>query len=482
MERQSMALNKLFQRGGKRIGIIVVIVLLVAAATLWGWRWWNRVYNQTPEAVLWASGTIEVEEIEVASELGGRVITLYVDEGVEVTAGQLLIQLDDAPARAQLAQAEAAVEAAQAALRRAEAGASEEELAQATATLSQTLAAREGAKIVWEAALALLEDPQQAIAQHHAAQGIQNVSQEMVVNTEQLGGTMKETSRLLWYNAANSLRDAQAAYSLIYWQNREAEQERELTQAEKDAEAAAWRRVEDAERMMQIGEMNYNLAVTLETQNNAIAQANLQTAQWLSADMGWMVSDPLSIAAQAAQAEAQYLQAEAGVEVAEAALERLETGASEEELDVLRAQVAQAEAAVEALRIQAERARLYAPVDGLVLERSIHQGELAAPGVPLLTLGDLDTVRLILYIPEDLYGQVKLGQVARVYVDSFPDLALYGEVVRIASQAEFTPKDVQTQEERVHLVYAVEVRVPNADHRLKPGMPADAEILVESGP
>ncbi len=468
--------------GKKRrwVGTVLTVLLLVAAAAALGWRWWERTYNRPPENIIRASGTIEAEEIEVASELSGRVVATYVDEGDSVEEGQVLIQLDDALARAQLKQAEAALEMAQANLRRAEEGATPEEIAQATAALSQTLAARDGALLVREAAQALLEDPQQITAQYHAAQGMKKVAEEMIVNTEQIGGTMKEDARLLWYNAANSLRDAQAAYSLIYWRNRETEQERELTQEEIEAENAAWRRVEDAERIMQIGEMNYNLAVVLEQQNNAIAQANLQTAQLLTWDMGEMLENPLSIAAQVAQAEASYLQAQAAVQVAQAALDRALAGAGEAELEILRAQVAQAEAAVELARIQVERTTLRAPVSGVVLVRSIHQGELAAAGLPLLTLGDLDTVYLTLYLPENLYGRVRLGQTVRVHVDSYPERAFLGKITSIASQAEFTPKDVQTPKERVHLVYAVRVRLPNPDHALKPGMPADAEVLLET--
>lgn len=471
-------IKTLFRSRSGRTGLVVVLLLLAAGVAL-GWRWWNRSHNETPQTVLRASGVIEVEEIEIASELGGRVNALYVDEGEQVEEGAPLVQLDDALARAQLAQAEAVVEEAQAALRRAEAGATAGEIAQATAAYSQSLAALQGAQLVWEAAQALVQDPQQITAQYYAALGMASAAQAMVVNTEQIGGTTKEISRLLWYNAANNLRDAQAAYSLIYWQNRGREQEgHDLTQAEIDLEAAAWRRVEDAERMMQIGEMSYNLAQTTEAQNNAIAQAYLHTAQLLSFQLSEMISEPLSLAAQAAQADAQVLQAQAAVGVAQAALDRALAGADEADLDILRARLHQAQAAVEALLLQVERTTLHAPVGGVVMVRSIHEGELAAPGIPLLTLANLDTIRLTLYIPEQVYGQVQLGQEVAVYVDSFPDRVFRGVVVYISSQPEFTPKDVQTEEERVHLVYAVRVRLPNPDHLLSPGMPADAEILL----
>lgn len=463
------------------IGIAIGGVVLAAAIGALGWRVWTRTYNTKPASVLAASGTIEVEEVDVAAEVGGRVLELRVDEGDLVQAGDVLIQLDDSLYQAQLAQAEAAVDAARAALERVELGATPEEIGQAKAALAQAVAARDGAAGLWRAARAVVDDPQQAIAQYHAALGARDSASAAAVGVAQTGMTTKEDARRLWYDAANTLRDAQANYSRIYWRNREEEKERELTQLEKDEEAAAWRRVEDAERSMQMGELNYNLAVTVETQNNAVAEANLQTAQALARDLGWIVSQPLSVEAQAAQAEAQYRQATAAVQVARAALNKARAGSAAPEIDARRAQLRQAEAAAEILRLQVERTTIRAPASGIVLVRAIHEGELAAPGVPLLTLGDLDTVRLTIYIPEDAYGKVQLGRQVTVRADSFPDRAFEGEIVYIATSAEFTPKDVQTQEERVHLVYAVRVRVPNPEHLLKPGMPADAEIDLPGG-
>jgi HlyD family secretion protein len=456
--------------------VIGAIVLAGALGAL-GWRVWNRVRTTTkPASVLVASGTIEVEEIEVAAEVGGRVVTLHVDEGDEVQAGDLLVQLDDSIYLAQLAQAEAAVDAARAALERVELGATPEEIAQAKAAVAQAVAAREGTAALWRAARAAVEDPQQAIAQYHAALGARDSANANAVSVAQSGMTVKEDARRLWYNAANILRDAQANYSRIYWRNRETEKERDLTQAEIDEEDSAWRRVEDTERDMQMGELNYNLAETLETQNNTIAQNTAQAAAKVASDLGWIVSEPLSGEAQAAQAEAQYRQAIAAVQVARAALERARAGAAQPEIDAYAAQLRQAEAAANLLQLQVERTTLQAPASGIVLVRSIHEGELAAPGIPLLTLGNLDTVRLTIYIPENAYGKVQLGDQVQVSVDSYPDQTFAGEVIYIATTSEFTPKDVQTAEERVHLVYAVRVRVPNPDHLLKPGMPADAEI------
>jgi len=178
-------------------------------------------------------------------------------------------------------------------------------------------------------------------------------------------------------------------------------------------------------------------------------------------------------------AEAQYRAAEAAVLMAQAGLDAMRAGATEGEIAVIEAQVEQAQAALDALLVLREKFVIAAPVGGMVLERSIHEGELAAPGATVLTLGDLDKVTLTVYVPEDKLGYVNVGQEVEIRVDSFPERTFMGAVVAIAHEAEFTPRNVQTQEERVNMVFAVEVSIPNPDHALKPGLPADAVIITE---
>jgi HlyD family secretion protein len=122
---------------------------------------------------------------------------------------------------------------------------------------------------------------------------------------------------------------------------------------------------------------------------------------------------------------------------------------------------------------------LKAPSGGVILERLVHTGELAVPGAPLFTLADLDQVTLTVYVPEADLGRVSLGQDVEVTVDAY-DQVFAGQVTHIASQAEFTPKNIQTQEERVHMVFAVKIRLDNPDQLLKPGMPADAVFREKS--
>ncbi|OQY18665.1 MAG: hypothetical protein B6I34_10425 [Anaerolineaceae bacterium 4572_32.1] len=167
----------------------------------------------------------------------------------------------------------------------------------------------------------------------------------------------------------------------------------------------------------------------------------------------------------------------AQVDGAQAALDELEAGPTEEEIAVAEAQVRAAEAGVGVIDVQIDQLTLTAPMDGVVTSRSSQAGETAAAGAPLLTIANLDEVTLVIYIPETRIGQVQVGQKVEVQVDSFPERVFTGEVANIAGEAEFTPRNVQTQEERVNLVFAVKVRIPNNDSALKPGMPADATIL-----
>ena len=147
-----------------------------------------------------------------------------------------------------------------------------------------------------------------------------------------------------------------------------------------------------------------------------------------------------------------------------------------EEVAVAEAQVTQAMSAISALETQIEKMTLRSPIAGLVTSCSAHQGEAAIAGATLLSVADLDEVKLTVYIPEDKLARVYLGQQVEVQVDSFPGRAFIGTVSYISQQAEFTPRNVQTVEERVNMVFALRVRLPTPDHLLKPGMPADAGL------
>lgn len=154
-------------------------------------------------------------------------------------------------------------------------------------------------------------------------------------------------------------------------------------------------------------------------------------------------------------------------------------GPRKEEIMAAESRVRQAEAALNTLSERLKDTVIYSPVTGVVLRKNVESGETVAAGVPVYTLGEIGRPWIKVYVKEDKLGLVKLGQKAEVSVDSFPNKKYQGHVSFISSEAEFTPKNVQTQEERVKLVFGVKVSVTNINDELKPGMPADVKILLK---
>jgi HlyD family secretion protein len=179
-------------------------------------------------------------------------------------------------------------------------------------------------------------------------------------------------------------------------------------------------------------------------------------------------------------------QAATAVTRAQATLDRLQQiygeiveGTRKEELDVDRANVRQAHQNLEMSRIRLGYTVLRAPFNGVVLIRQAELGEVISPGTPIITLADLDHIWLRVYLPETDLGKVCWGQDVDVRTDTYPGKLYHGHVSVISSEAEFTPKSVQTEQERVTLVYRIKVDVENPNYELKPGMPADAYIQVK---
>lgn len=171
-------------------------------------------------------------------------------------------------------------------------------------------------------------------------------------------------------------------------------------------------------------------------------------------------------------ARSRLAEAEAVLRQAKGNLGRI--GAAEREVEAARAQAAASKAALEQARIQLDRTQLRAPFAGIVTSRNIEQGEVVTPTRQALSLSDLTSVKVKIYVGETEIGNVKQGQKASVKVDSLPGKTFEGTVTFIASEGEFTPKIIQTHKERVKLVYLVEITVPNPKLELKTGMPADA--------
>ena len=384
-----------------------------------------------PPVSITASGTIEAEEIRVSAELGGRVIAVLADEGETVTAGQLLVQLEDTVWIAQEGEAAAAVAAARARLAELQAGPRPSEIAAAQAEVARAEAELAGARAAYQHAQRLLETPYDLLAQIDEAQA-------QIIRAE----AQIERARAQ-YNTAKALRDGSTGGSDLD-KTKRAVYEQQMAAAQAAVEAA-----QEAKRG---------------------AEATLAALQA-------MRQQPLALIAEVNRTQGQVRVAEAALALAQAKLATILAGPREEEVIAAEAAVQQAEAALRLVQAQRAKLALRSPITGVVTSRLIEPGELAAPGAVLMTVADLDRVTLRIYVPTDRIGQVRIGQEAIVTVDSFPDRRFQGQVVYISDRAEFTPRNVQAPEDRAQTVFAVKIQLANPDHLLKPGMPADAQLL-----
>src|SRR3990172_1612383 len=410
--------------------IPVVLFVVVFGVALW-WLFVGRA--QAEPDTLSASGTVEAVEVIIAPEISGRVVEVLAGEGDRVTAGQDLIRLDDSLVQAQIEQAEAALaaveaqrDAAQANYQLLRAGAqadqidaaaeavraAEANVAAAEAQLAQLQAGARSADIA--AAEAVIA---QAAAQLKIAQDTHDKTMECVTVTSP-GGSQQEVCPGLGAReeqARAALNAAQGAYDAA--QARLSQLRAGATKNELDA-----------------------------------ARARVEAAQ-AQRDMAQAQLDLLMSGARGGQLAA----AEAQVEAAQA-------------------QVEAAQATLDTLRVQLARFTLPAPADGVILARAIEPGEVALPGATLLQLGRLDDLTITVFIPEDRYGEIQLGQPATVTADSFPGETFSASVTRIADRSEFTPRNVQTAEGRRTTVFAIKLAVENRDGKLKPGMPTDVDF------
>jgi HlyD family secretion protein len=455
--------------------IIRLIIVLLLLTLVGGGAWYVASHPQalsqamvelnlatptTGPAGVTASGFIEARTVSVASEVSGQIARLAADEGDEVQANQTLVEINTNLLDAQRAVSEAAVTMAEAQLARVQAGVRAEDVAVAQAAVTLAEAQRDAAYQAWQDALTLRDNPQDLDVEIAAARTQLDVSQRRI---DQLVA-VKDAAELI-----NGLRGRQVtvAETPIHISKvtpfGKFSKTINLPEGTKRAAWAAW-----------------NLATTdvwsaWANLNGAVATRDAD--QQALNDLLGQRNNPQQAAVQVAQAEAAYRQALVAVNVAQANLALVRAGAREEQIEVARAGVEEARAALDTLTVQREKYTLRAPLAGLVTERPAHEGEMALPGKTLLSLANLDTVDLTIYVPEPEVGQVALDQQVTVTVDSFPGQPFKGHVVFISDQAEFTPKNIQTKEERVNTVFAVKVRIPNPDHKLKPGMPADAALV-----
>lgn len=237
------------------------------------------------------------------------------------------------------------------------------------------------------------------------------------------------------------------------------------------AQADLVKRKADMDRAQQLFQSNYISAQDWDAAKNAyeVAAASHRKAE---ENLALVVEGPRREEISAAQA--QWEQSRASLKLARA--RRIQLEVLRQELVTAEAQVKEAASAIEVINTQIGYSSIYAPVSGVVLVKNAEAGEFVVPGTPVITLGDIDRPWLKAYIDESDLGKVKLGQNVSVKTDSYPGKIYPGKITFISSDAEFTPKNVQTPKERVKLVFRIKVSLENPHRELKPGMPADGSI------
>lgn len=240
------------------------------------------------------------------------------------------------------------------------------------------------------------------------------------------------------------------------------------------AEAILTQRRADFERISELAR-----AGVLPKQQFDLAEAELRSAESNrnAAEERLNLAREGSRREDVAEAEARVRTAQAGVGIAEA---------GRRDVDIQRAALETARARERELRAQLEAARTHlgyteirSPLDGVVLTKNVESGEVVSPGTPVVTVANIDELWMNIYIPETQTGLIKLNQEVDVFVDSFPGEIFKGKVTFVSSKSEFTPKTILTPEERIKLVYRAKVSIQNTNQRIKPGMPADAEIRLQ---
>lgn len=508
-----------------------ILIYILIATILVGGGWWLQVRAAPVDSnnVIDATGVIESHKVALASEIGGQIVEVFVEEGQRVEANQPLLRLDDSLLQKQREGAQSQLDAAQAALKMLETGATQDQLDAAQAQLSQAEANLGLAQSALDIASASTRPEVIAAYRSQLDQARTNYyNMTITLTSDQLNElesaltqakdnlarvtrrakTLKEDNSTPGYVitfAEAAVTDAQSAFDLS----------QQAFDAAQDESIPYYRQIEHARSVWQLAQLNEaqtqarldGLRSDSKVTNEAIddAESTLDDTKDL-VDATKSAYDELTSGASAkrldfAWAEVEKAQtqlasivrttgisaetllaqvdaATAQHDVAAANLAILNDGARNEEIEAAQAQVRIAQAQLDAIDIQLQKLTITAPWDGMVLTRSAEVGGLGLPGATLIEVGRLDQLELTVYLPEEKFGQITPGQTVQVRVDAYPNRVFNGTVLRMADEAEFTPTNVQTKEDRTRLVYAVIIRLDNPDFALKPGMIADAEFVI----
>ncbi len=407
---------------------------------------------------LTASGIISARQVAIAPEIGGKVVEVLVEEGQPVKTGDGLFRLDDELVQAQREQATAAVQVAEAALNAARV---QQESAQTQYNLVLQAARQQDQQNrvnTWQSEVPeefnlpvwYFETDEELTAVEKEVTEAEAALKSELANLE---AVLASASNANFVAAEERLAEAQTAFGVA----REVLDRAEQAQDNQTLREQAQKQLDAAQAQLRAAQESYNRMLTSAASQDVLearARVAVTRARFDAAidRMNELQTGENSLQVKAAQT---------GMSQAEAAVSQAEAG------------LAQAQAALNSIDIQVKKVTVTAPIDGILLTRNLEVGETVSPGSTLMTIGQLDEVELVVYVPEDRYGAINLGEKVEIRVDSFPGETFNGTVAHISDQAEFTPRNVQTVEGRRATVYAVKLLVPNPGLKLKPGMPAD---------
>jgi HlyD family secretion protein len=380
----------------------------------------------TAQTTLSASSFLEADNVSLASEVSAPISAIRADQGQTVKAGEIVITLDDTLVQAQREQAQAALSAAQAALTQTLAGPRAAAVSAAAAGVAQAQAQYTGTLQAISDAAALVKNPPGLDAQIAQAETNVKLAEQAIQQAKSQEAP------------AETLRDAYPAG----WT------ERDLYQHKMDAANAA----------LEAAKYQYDGAVAALEQLRA------------------MRDDPVELKAQLHAAQSKAIIAAGQVSVTQATLDLAKDGATAEDVAIAQANVQTAQANLALIDEQLKHYQISVPISGVVTSKPALEGEVAIAGQPLLVVSNLSQMKLVIYIPVTQMGKVAVGTPATLTVNAYPGETFKGSVTKIGSKAEYTPSNVQSKDDRSKLVFAVTVTIPNADLRLKAGMPADAKL------
>jgi len=468
----------------RRIPIIVVIVLVLLIGGYYG----VRALTGSNNNALKASGTIEATTVNVSPELAGKIKDVLVDEGQAVKTGDPLFHLDDTLLKAQQAAARAGLGVAKSAALTAQAA---YQSAQAQYDIATT-AARAQARLTrlqdWlgktpdyfdQPKWYFTQDEQIAAAQAEVAAAQDNLT----ASQAKLDAVISDLNNAKFLEAETRLKNARIAYLVA----RQVQIEGQAAGSGKSPDqlnidipyyAPGYRvRIKVAQNLANNASLANETQIAYDAATTELNQAETAYNALLNSAAGSNVlraRAALSVANERLQVAQDSLSAlqrgdnSPQEAVATAALAQAKSGAQQAQ-DA----VGQAQANLDQLNVQMDKLEVDAPQDGVILTRNIEPGEYVQPGANALSMANIASLTITVYVPEDRYGQISLGQNASVSVDSFPGTNFSAVVSYISDQAEFTPRNVQTVEGRSSTVYAVKLKVSDPLGKLKPGMPAD---------